>query len=152
MKITVEDYLDLLTNDKVVTEQVEKTAAQAQQKTTLTAAIKFVLDQVDTGHLGQYEMTVKMKKGDPVSLRIETNLINIPMAEAQRLDGKLLDKGVEYPVNLYLVMESEDVNKSGLRIDELANMTDQAGSVTALVTKAQEWVAEHLADVVETRA
>ena len=152
MKITVEDYLDLLENDKVKSEQVEKTAAQAQQKTTLTVAIKFVLEQLDTGHLGQYEMTVKMKKGDPVSLRIESNLINVPMAEAKRLDGKLLDKGVEYPVNLYLVMESEDVNKSGLRIDELANMTDQAGSVTALVTKAQEWVAEHLADVVETRA
>ena len=152
MKMSVADYLAQLTGDQVVTERVDKTAAQAQQKTVLTAAIKFMIDQLDTGHLGQYEMTVKMKKGDPGSVRLETNLINIPMAEAERLDGKLLDKELEYPVNLYMVMESEDVNKTGLRIDELANETDQNGSVTSLVERAQAWVAEHLADVVEARA
>ena len=74
------------------------------------------------------------------------------MAEAERLDGKLLDKEITYPVNLYMVMESEDVNKSGLRIDELANETDQAGDVNVLVERAQEWIAEHLADVMEARA
>lgn len=152
MKMSVADYLAQLTGDQVVTEHVDKTAAQAQQKTVLTTAIKFIIEQLDTGHLGQYEMAVKMKKGDPVSVRLETNLINIPMAEAERLDGKLLDKELEYPVNLYMVIESEDVNKTGLRIDELANETDQEGSVANLVEKAQGWVAEHLAAVVETRA
>lgn len=152
MKMSVADYLAQLTGDQVVTESVEKTAAQAQQKTVLTAAIKFMIEQLDTGHLGQYEMTVKMKKGDAVSVRLESNLINVPMAEAERLDGKLLDKELTYPVNLYMVIESEDVNKTGLRIDELANETDQAGSVATLVEKAQAWVAEHLAVVVETRA
>ena len=88
----------------------------------------------------------------PVSFRLETNLINIPMDEAERLDVKLLDKEIEYPVNLYLVMESEDINKTGLRIDELANETDQSGKTTDLITKAQEWVAEHLADIMEARA
>lgn len=152
MKMSVADYLGQLTGDQVVTESVDKTAAQAQQKTVLTTAIKFMIEQLDTGHLGRYEMNVKMKKGDPVSFRLETNLINVPMAEAERLDVKMLDKELAYPVNLYMVMESEDINKSGLRIDELANETDQTGSVTTLVTKAQEWVAEHLADIVEARA
>lgn len=152
MKMTVTDYLGQVTGDHVVSEAVTKTAAQAQQKTTLKAAIQFVLDQVDKGYLGQYVMNVKMKKGDPVSLRLELNLINIPMAEAERLDPKLLDEGPEYPVNLYMVMESDDVNKSGLRIDELANDTDQAGSTATLVSRAQEWVSEHLAMVAEARA
>ncbi|MBD5805779.1 hypothetical protein EAI26_00355 [Lactobacillus sp. 0.1XD8-4] len=152
MKMSVADYLSQLTSDQVVTEEVEKTAAQAQQKTVLTTAIKFMIEQLDTGHLGQYKMTIKMKKGDPVNFQLETNLINVPMAEAERLDSKLLDSELEYPVNLYLVMESEDINKSGLRIDELANETDQGGKVTELVTKAQEWMAEHLADIVEARA
>lgn len=152
MKMSVADYLAQLTGNQVMTENSDKTAAQAQQKTTLTTAIKYVIEQLDTGHLGRYEMNVKMKKGDLVSLRLETNLINVPMAEAERLDGKLLDRELKYPVNIYMVMESEDVNKSGLRIDELANETDQTGSVTMLVTKAQQWVAEHLADIVEARA
>jgi hypothetical protein len=152
MKMTVADYLGQVTGDHVVSEEVTKTAAQAQQKTTLKTAIQFMLEQLDMGYLGQYVMNVKMKKGDPVNVRLELNLINVPMAEAERLDPKLLDEGPEYPVNLYMVMESEDVNKSGLRIDELANDTDQAGSVTTLVSRAQEWVGEHLATVAETRA
>ena len=138
--MSVADYLSQLTSDQVVTEEVEKTAAQSQQKTVLTTAINFMIEQLDTGHL------------DPVSFRLETNLINIPMDEAERLDVKLLDKEIEYPVNLYLVMESEDINKTGLRIDELANETDQSGKTTDLITKAQEWVAEHLADIMEARA
>ncbi|EEW54177.1 hypothetical protein [Limosilactobacillus antri] len=152
MKMTVADYLGQITGNRVVKEVVTKTAAQAQQKTTLKTAIQFMLDQFDKGYLGQYNIDVKMKTGDPVSVRLEANLINIPMAEAERLDGKLLDQGPEYPVNLYMVMESADVNKSGLRIDELANDTDQGGSLSTLVERAQEWLAEHLAVVAEARA
>ena len=152
MKMTVADYLGQVTGNRVVKEAVTKTAAQAQQKTTLKAAIQFMLDQFDKGYLGQYNIDVKMKTGDPVSVHLEANLINIPMAEAERLDGKLLDQGPEYPVNLYMVMESDDVNKSGLRIDELANDTDQGGSLSTLVERAQEWLAEHLAVVAEARA
>lgn len=152
MKMTVADYLGQVTGDRVVREKVTKTAAQAQQKTTLKAAIQFMLDQFDKGYLGQYNLDVKMKKGDPVSVRLEANLINVPMGEAERLDVKLLDQEPEYPVNLYMVMESADVNKSGLRIDELANDTDQGGSITVLVERAQEWIAEHLAAVAENRA
>ena len=152
MKMTVADYLGQVTGDRVVREKVTKTAAQAQQKTTLKAAIQFMLDQFDKGYLGQYNLDVKMKKGDPVSVRLEANLINVPMGEAERLDVKLLDQEPEYPVNLYMVMESADVNKSGLRIDELANDTDQGGSITPLVERAQEWMAEHLAAVAENQA
>ena len=152
MKMTVADYLGQVTGDRVVRETVAKTAAQAQQNTTLKAAIQFMLDQFDKGYLGQYNLDVKMKKGDPVSVRLEANLINVPMGEAERLDGKLLDQGPEYPVNLYMVMESADVNKSGLRIDELANDTDQGGIITSLVERAQGWMAEHLAAVAENRA
>lgn len=152
MKMTVADYLGQITGNRVVKEAVTKTAAQAQQKTTLKAAIQFMLDQFDKGYLGQYNIGVKMKTGDPVSVHLEANLINIPMAEAERLDGKLLDQGPEYPVNLYMVMESADVNKSGLRIDELANDTDQGGNLATLVERAQGWLAEHLAVVAEARA
>jgi hypothetical protein len=152
MKMTVADYLAQVTGDQVNTETVEKTAAQAQQKTTLKKGIQFILDQLAQGTLGQYVINVKMKKGDPLSLRLEMNLINMPMGEAERLDPKLLDQEPAYPVNLYMVLEGDDVNKSGLRIDELANDTDQAGSVTNLVQRAQEWVAEHVAATVENRA
>ncbi|MDO4902797.1 MAG: hypothetical protein Q3959_00885 [Limosilactobacillus sp.] len=151
MKMTVDDYLGQITNERIVSENVEKTVAQAQQAATLKTAIEFMLDQFDTGHLGQYVMDVKMKKGDNVSVRLEANLINVPMAEAERLDVKMLDRGPEYPVNLYMIIESEDVNQSGLRIDELANDTDQNGDIDTLVNRMSEWLAENLAVVAEAR-
>ena len=152
MKLTVAEYLDQVVGEKVVVTETETTASKVQQKATLKKTIDAVIDALDTGHLGKYQITIRVKKGDPVLFHLDTNLINVPMAEAERLDGKLLDKEITYPVNLYMVMESEDVNKSGLRIDELANETDQAGDVNVLVERAQEWIAEHLADVMEARA
>lgn len=152
MKLTVDDYLKMVTGDKVQTEDADKTASQTQQKKVLTAAVEFMLDQFDKGYLGQYRFNVRMRKGDPVSFRLESNLINVPMDEAERLDPKLLDKGPAYPVNLYMVVESDDVNKSGLRIDELANETDQAQAASALVAKLHPWLADHLAAVMEARA
>lgn len=151
MKLTVAEYLDLVAGEKVTTTEVETTASKVQQKATLKKAIKTVIDALDTGHLGKYQITIRVRKGDPVLFHLDTNLINVPMAEAERLDGKLLEKEVPYPVNLYLVMESDDINKSGLRIDELANETDLAGNVDVLVERAQEWVAEHLAAIMEAR-
>lgn len=150
--MTVNDYLGQIKNDRVATAEATKTAAQVQQKTTLKTAIQFVLDQLNQGRLGQYTITVKMKKGDPVTVRFESNLINVPMAEAERLDPKLLDQEPSYPVNLYMVMAGEGVNRSDLRIDELANDTDQAGSVISLISRSQKWLAEHLATVVEARS
>lgn len=152
MKLTVADYLDQVVGNKVLVTEDEVTAAKVQQKATLKKAIETVIDNLDTGHLAKYQITIKVKKGDPVIFHLDTNLINIPMAEAERLDGKLLDKEISYPVNLYMVMESEDVNKSGLRIDELANETDLAGKIDPLIKRLQEWLAEHLADVMEARA
>ncbi len=152
MKLTVDDYLKMVTADKVQVMDDDKTATQAQQKKTLTAAVEFVQEQLNKGYLGQYRANVRMRKGDPVSFRLESNLINIPMDEAERLDPKLLDKEPAYPVNLYMVVESDDVNKSGLRIDELANETDQGRPASSLVAKIQPWLAGHLAAVMEARA
>lgn len=152
MKLTVADYISQITGDQVQVTTTESTAAKVQQPAVLKKAIQTVMDAIDTGHLAKYEITIKMRKGDPVALHLDTNLINVPMAEAERLDNKLLDKGPAYPVNLYMVMESDDINKSHLRLDELANETDLDGAVDPLVKKAQAWVAEHLAVIAEARA
>ena len=152
MKLTVADYISQLTGDQVQVTTTESTAAKVQQPAVLKKAIQTVIDALDAGHIARYEITVKMRKGDPVNFHLDTNLINVPMAEAERLDNKLLDQEPTYPVNLYMVMESDDLNKSHLRIDELANETDLDGAIQPLVERAQTWVAEHLATVAEARA
>jgi hypothetical protein len=150
MQLTYGDYLALLDGDHVQTETVATTAAKVQQEMTIIKGLKYIEDQLASGYLCSYEWSVKMPVGDDLSVRLETNLINIPMKEAQRLDPKLLERDPEYMVNVYMVAEGDNLNKSGLRIDELA-AGDDFSSATDLVQKFQDWVADQLAMATENR-
>ncbi|WP_295731374.1 hypothetical protein [uncultured Limosilactobacillus sp.] len=150
MEFTYEDYLAQLTGDHVQTTNVSTTAAKIQQVTVIKKGLKYIEDQLASGYLCGYEWSVKMPVGDDLSVRLETNLINIPMKEAERLNPKLLDRNQPYPVNVYMVAEGDQLNKSGLRIDELVSGDDLDDSAE-LVTKFQEWVASQLAMVTENR-
>lgn len=149
MKLNVADYLAQLPNARH--EQVATTAAQVQQAATIKSVLSFMQEAIDSGYLAQYEWQVKVKKGDPISVRLENNLINVPMGDAERLNGKLLNKDEEYPVKLYMVAEGESLNKSGLRIDELAA---DAATVNQADASAnfQSWVADQLAQLIENRS
>ena len=150
MQLTYEEYLNQLEAEHVQVETAQTTAAKVQEEMTIIKALKFIEDQLASGYLVRYEWTVKMPVGASLSIRLETNLVNIPMAEAKRLDPKLLDRDKEYQVNVYMVAEGEDLNKSGLRIDELA-AGDDFTSATGLVNQFQAWVADQLAMTTEHR-
>lgn len=149
MKLNVADYLAQLPNARH--EQTTTTTAKVQQAVAIKSALSFMQEAIDSGYLAQYECQVKVKKGDPLSVRLENNLINVPMQDAERLNGKLLNKDEEYPVKLYMVAEGESLNKSGLRIDELAADASAAhnGDVAA---KFQSWIADQLAQLIENRS
>lgn len=150
MQLTYDDYLAQLEGSHTQTTTSATTASKIQQKTTIKKGLQFIDDQLASGYLCQYEWTVKMPVGDDLSVRLETNLINIPMKEAKRLDPKLLDRDPAYPVNVYMVAEGDKLNRSGLRIDELAS-GDKFAVNDAMVTKFQEWVADQLAMATENR-
>lgn len=149
MKLNVADYLEQLPNARH--EQIDTTAAKIQQATSIKTGLAFMQDAIDSGYLANYEWQVKVQKGDPISVRLENNLINVPMADAERLNGKLLNKDEEYPVKLYMVAEGEDLNKSNLRIDELAADAGQANNADG-IAKFQSWIADQLAQLMENRA
>ena len=152
MKLTKDQYLGQI-EEHLQVKQVEFTASQVQQPKALKPGVAFCLAQLDSGYLSQYEWKVRLRKGDPVSVRVEENLINDPVKDAARLDGKLLDNETEYGVNLYMVIEGDQVNQSGLRIDLLADETALAsGDEATLVKQLQEWLATQLAQTVENRS
>lgn len=148
MKLSVSDYLDQLANAKV--EEVAATTADVQQLSRLHEGLAFVADQLAAGFLAAYQWNVS-GAGEDVALRLETNLINVPMAEAERLDKKLIAGDDPQPVNVYLVMEAEHVNVSHLRIDLLNTADEFAEQPDQSVMKAQQWVSEHLAAIKENQ-
>ena len=151
MKLTKDQYLAQL-ETHLQSQQEATTGVKVQQPAALKRGLSFVLDQLNSGYLGQYEWSVRLRKGTPVSIRLEMNLINVPVKDAARLDGKLLENEPTYGVNLYMVAEGDELNKSGLRIDLLADEAQLAtASPAALVKGLQEWVAAQLAQTMENR-
>lgn len=150
MELTVNDYLAQL--DKAKTQTNSTHAVGIQQVDILTKGLQFVIDQLDAGYLARYVWQVAMPTGDPLEVALETNLINIPMAEATRLDPKLLEGNDAKPVNLYMVASGADLNASELRIDQLASAEELNDSVKTLVEKMQTWIAKQLAQTNEHRA
>lgn len=148
MKLSVNDYLDQLANAKV--KEVTATTAEIQQLSTLHEGLAFVADQLEAGFLAAYQWNVS-GEGEDVALRLETNLINVPMAEAERLDPKLISGDGPQPVNVYLVMEADHVNASHLRIDLLNREEEFAEQPDQSVMDAQRWVSQHLAAIKENQ-
>lgn len=148
MKLSVSDYLEQLANAKV--KEVAATAVSVQQLASLHDGLAFIAEQLESGFLAAYQWNVS-GEGEDVALRLETNLINVPMAEAERLDPKLISGDEPQPVNVYLVMEAEHVNASHLRIDLLNTADEFAQQPDQSVMKAQQWVSQHLAAIKENQ-
>lgn len=150
--MTVEDYLAQLAGDRVKVTTDQADARGIQQEQALQRGLMTISDQLAAGYLAQYEWRVKVPVGDPLSVRLEANLINVPMVDAPRLDGKLLDKDHPYPVQVYMVAEGAELNQSGLRIDQLATVTELEAAPGGALTKLQEWVADQLLRLQDNRA
>ena len=148
MELTVNDYLTQL--DKAKTQTDTADAAQIQQAATLTKGLQFVIDQLDAGYLARYVWQVAMPSGDSLEVALETNLINIPMQEAMRLDPKLLEGADAKPVQKNGSQSSNTGKKWSF--DELAAADELNGSTTALTEKMQAWVTKQLAQTNENRA
>lgn len=151
MEISVSDYLAQLQADQVHAEQTAVTGAKMQQIKTIQAGLEYMMDQLDSGYLASYEWDVSLVHKMSAVIRLEANLINIPMGESERLLPKLIE-GVDQPraVNLYITIQNDDVNRSGFRIDILADadaLTNQKAS--DLVKPAQQWITDKLASINE---
>ncbi len=100
----------------------------------------YVEEQLNLGKLAYGE--VKASNED-VAIRLETNLINLPFQDAKVI-SKMMQDQETLPVNVYLVISSPWVNKSSLRIDEVASADDYVGNVANYLDQMNNWVAEHL--------
>lgn len=150
--MTVADYLDQLAAERVQVTTATTDTQGIQQAAVLKQGLVTLTDQLAAGYLGQHEWQVQVPVGEPLSVRLETNLINVPMVDAPRLDGKLLDQDRPYPVQVYMVAEGEALNQSGLRIDHLAAATALIDQPTAPLAELKAWVADQLLQLLDNRA
>ncbi|EHO54241.1 hypothetical protein [Lentilactobacillus kisonensis] len=150
MQRDVADFIEDVTNEKIAGKSFTgKTAAIVKDPAKVMQPVyDFVEEQLNLGKLGYGEL--KVSDADAV-IRLETNLINLPLQEPTRI-SKMISDQEQLPVNVYLVMTSPHVNQSGLRIDEVASADDFIGHVGDYAKTMNDWVAEKLAAVQENIA
>lgn len=76
----------------------------------------FIREQIGKDQLAQAELKVT---DTDVSVRLEMSVLNLPMQDSKTI-GKILETSEEADLNVYAVIETPDINVSGLRIDALA--------------------------------
>lgn len=147
MNRDVTSFIEDVTNEKVEHKITTATLKDfiANPDDIMRPIYDFVEEQLNLGKLGYGE--VRVDEAD-LSVRLETNLINLPLSEIKRIDKMISDED-ELPLNVYLVMISPNVNVSGLRIDEVASADDFVGNLDTYLPMMNDWVADHLAAVQE---
>ncbi len=147
MNRDVTSFIEDVTNEKVEHKITTATLKDfiANPDDIMRPIYDFVEEQLNLGKLGYGE--VRVDDAD-LSVRLETNLINLPLSEIKRIDKMISDED-ELPLNVYLVMISPNVNVSGLRIDEVASADDFVGNLDTYLPMMNDWVADHLAAVQE---
>ncbi|AQW21296.1 hypothetical protein PL11_004825 [Lentilactobacillus curieae] len=117
-------------------------------------AIKPIIDYM-VSHLkeGNQEVVseIKVADDDTAVFRLESNLINLPLDEIDRIN-KMISDQESLPVNVYLVVVSEFVNQSGLRIDEVTSADDFIADPDSFSATITDWISEKATAIAENKA
>jgi hypothetical protein len=145
MQRDVASFIEDVTNEKIPGKSISQKLAAilADPGAAMQPVYAFVEEQLNLGKLGYGELKVS---DVDATIRLETNLINLPLQEPARISKMISDQD-ELAVNVYLVITSPLVNQSGLRIDEVASAGDFIGHVDDYSKTMNDWVVEKLTAV-----
>ena len=140
LKRKVADFLTDLNNEKFEKKTFEAKISDLESNSgkTMMPVYEYVEEQINLGKLAIGE--VKVEDVDAV-IDLETNLINLPVAEPQRVSKMISDQD-EMDLKVYLVISSPYGNQSGLRIDEAASADDCISDMKPQVDGMNECVEE----------
>ena len=146
MQINTKAFQEAVMDGNFTTFNHELTPA-AVAKDGLDQALAPVFAAVDealeAGKLIQAQLTIT--EAEPTIIRLETGIVNLPFADAKKIIN-FLEPEELVPLRLYLIVISEHVNASGLRIDEVATLDEylqtKAAQQAAIIAAGQEKLAE----------
>ena len=150
MKINVQTFVDQILDEKHQSKNEKTTVAKLEQEKTISDGLTYISQTTAKNELDQFEWKVKMPVGDDTSVRLETSIINLPLMNSKTIT-KILDVDQDSEVNVYLVCEDPDLNRSGLRIDLCASVTALADDQESVVKMAQEWITTQLTTIQTNR-
>lgn len=132
-KIEQQDYLQ----DLATIKYAEISKSKTKIKTLAFNMVKELGAAIKHNSLGHIALEVTGQR--PVTFVIENNIVNLPYSDYKKI-ANFFDDNTKQPLNVYFETESDYLNASGFRIDQLA--TEQE------LIENQDEVSEHLADAI----
>ncbi|GLB47359.1 hypothetical protein WR164_13380 [Philodulcilactobacillus myokoensis] len=138
MQINIKNFISEITDEKFQKQSQSTTKGNLTKhfNATIKSAVNFIVQNIKKNQIAQAELVTKRPE---TSIRLELNVINLPLRYAKNI-GKVTKDDANYDLNVYMVIESPDVNRSKLRIDELASADDFNQNPDQYLPKFKAWV------------
>ncbi|WP_341779811.1 hypothetical protein [Levilactobacillus sp. HBUAS70063] len=138
MKREVQAFIDAVADDQIEHFTAETTQAKffADPDEAMAPLAAFIRQQIGADQLAQAELKLT---DTAVSVRLEMSVINLPLQDTKTI-GKIMETNVEQDLNVYAVIETPDINVSGLRIDALAPATTYVEQAQTADQSLHDWL------------
>lgn len=138
MKREVQAFMDAVADDQIEHFTAETTQAKffADPDGAMAPLAAFIRQQIGADQLAQAELKLT---DTAVSVRLEMSVINLPLQDTKTI-GKIMETNVEQDLNVYAVIETPDINVSGLRIDALAPATTYVEQAQTADQSLHDWL------------
>lgn len=148
MKMDVQEFIDKINDEQFEVQTVEVTSADLANNPvkSFQPLLKFMEEQVNLGHLASAMLHVK---GEETSFFLQNCIVNLPYRYSKNI-SKMMSGDGDCDLNIYMIVESPDVNRSKLRIDELSSQDDFSDNAK-LEQKLADWSKDQLASIDENK-
>lgn len=141
-KIEKQDYIEDLETIKYADISKSKTKLREQ-------AIKLVKEtKAALKHNSLSHIALEITGQRPITFALETNIINLPYSNYKK-NANFFEEGKDYPVAVYFETQSEYLNASGFRIDQIATEEEIEQKETGVVEKLTDAMQEKIKQVRE---
>lgn len=138
MKREIQTFIDAAEADEIQHFTVDTTAKDFEQDPDKAMAplAAFIREQIGKDQLAQAELKLK---DTAVSVRLEMSVLNLPLQDSKTI-GNIMETDQEADINVYAVIETPDINVSGLRIDALAPADTYVAQAAVADQSLHDWL------------
>lgn len=141
-KIEEQDYLQDLETIKYA----DISKSKAKLKSLAAKMVKETVAAIKHGSLSHVALEVTGQR--PVTFALENNIINLPYSNYKKV-ANFFEEGKEYPVFVYFETQSEYLNASNFRIDQLATEEEIIQNEDKVIENLVAAITEKLSQVRE---
>ncbi|ANK60293.1 hypothetical protein [Loigolactobacillus backii] len=151
MKIKTQDFLDQVRAETFTSDQIEIKQADLKKDMTklLAPGYQFLLSNLKENQISQFKLMLPFEV--PATIELQAGIINLPFELVDKI-ALLTNSEDEVPVRLYLITTAENLNKSGMRIDEMATVTEFLAKPTEIEAKITTEINQKLVELQEAPA